>query len=226
MKRYTIATALALAAAVSMLLAQDRLYYFNGVPYVFPDTQGAAGEVLTNDGSGNLSWDSVPTQEGLWSGAVVLSSTSCPSGWTRLSAADDRVLRAAATGGGTGGSDTHSHTISGSSGGQGVSITGSTANNASDISGSTASTNIDHTHGTSTSQTYVAGGGTSVLTDVSVYSAGGSHSHGAGTLSGSAHSHGKGSLAGASHTHGAGSLEAASASNLPAYYEVIVCVKD
>jgi hypothetical protein len=53
-----------------------------------------------------------------------------------------------------------------------------------------------------------------------------SHSHGAGTLAGGSHNHGAGSLAGSAHTHGAGSMTAASASNVPAYYEVVICVKD
>jgi hypothetical protein len=37
--------------------------------------------------------------------------TSCPSGWTRQSAWDNKFLRGASTYGGTGGTDTHTHTI-------------------------------------------------------------------------------------------------------------------
>jgi hypothetical protein len=215
---------LALGSGVGVW-AQNRLYYFNGVPYVFPASQGGAGTTLTNDGSGNLTWANPPSQ-GLWSGAVVLSSGSCPAGWTRLAAADNRVLRGAATAGGTGGSDTHAHAISGTSAGQAVTITGSTGSSSVSISGSTGTTSISHSHGTSPSTVSCAGGSTAVLVNVTVQSADPSHSHGAGTLSGGSHSHGVGSLAGASHTHGAGSLAAASASNVPAYYEVILCVKD
>ncbi len=43
------------------------------VSYVFPATQGAAGEVLTNDGAGNLSWDPVPS-------ALALETDGTPNG--------------------------------------------------------------------------------------------------------------------------------------------------
>ncbi len=222
-----LAIALPLAIAIAVTAhAQSRLYYFNGVTYVFPASQGAAGQVLTNDGTGTLSWSAVPTPEGLWSGAVVLSSSSCPAGWTRLSAADGRFIRAAATAGGTGGADTHTHTLTGSTASQGVTISGNTASSSVSISGSTGTTSINHGHSLTTSTATAASGGTSVITSVSVNATDPSHSHGAGTLAGGSHNHGVGSLAGASHTHGAGSLAAGSASNVPAYYTVVVCVKD
>jgi hypothetical protein len=217
---------LAAGVLLPVALAQSRFYYFNDVGYVFPASQGASGHVLTNDGSGNLSWAAPPTPEGLWSGSVVLSSTSCPAGWTRLAAADARILRAAATAGGTGGSDTHTHTLTGSTGSQGVTVTGSTASNGVSISGSTGTTSISHSHSVTPTTAAAASGSTTVLTGITVNAADPSHSHAAGTLAGGNHSHGVGTLAGAAHSHGAGSLAAGSVSNVPAYYGVIVCVKD
>jgi hypothetical protein len=217
---------LVLCGVAGVLVAQNRVYHFNGVAYVFPSSQGLAGHVLTNDGTGELAWSAVPTPEGLWTGAVVLSQVACPAGWTRLAAADNRILRAAATAGGTGGADTHTHTISGTSGAQAVTIGGGTSSSGAGVSGSTSSTSIAHSHGVSTSTTGCSSGANSALTSVTINSGDASHSHGAGTLSCDGHSHGVGSLAGASHTHGAGSFAAASASNLPAYFEVVVCVKN
>lgn len=218
--------ALAVLAAAGAVWAQNRLYYFNGIEYVFPSSQGLSGQVLTNDGAGILSWSAVPTPEGLWSGSVVLSSTSCPSGWTRLAAADGRMLRAAATAGGTGGADVHTHSLTGSTASQTVTITGTTGSSSVSISGSTASTSISHNHSISPSYTTFASGGTQALSGLTVNNADPSHSHDAGTLAGGSHSHGVGSLAGSAHSHAAGSLAAASASNVPAYYEVVICVKD
>jgi hypothetical protein len=206
--------------------AQSRLYYFNGLPYVFPSVQGAAGDVLTNDGAGTLSWAGVPTSEGLWSGSVVLSTTSCPSGWTRLSAADNRTLRGASSAGATGGSDTHSHSTSGTSGSQAVTISGATGESDVTITGSTQSTSISHTHSLTIGTLNVESGGTQVIQTASVASADPAHSHAAAGLSGESHSHSSGTLSGGGHTHSSGSLAAATASNLPAYFTVVICQKN
>jgi len=227
MKRRTgllLAAGMLLAAAVAW--GQSRLYYFNGVPYIFPSTQGSAGNVLTNNGSGTLSWAAVPTSEGLWSGAVVMTTTSCPTGWTRLAAADNRVLRGASSAGATGGADTHTHTMSGTSGSQSVSISGSTGDSSVSISGSTGSTNISHTHSLTTTATYVGGGVVQVIEAASADSADPAHSHTSGSLAGGSHSHSSGTLGASSHAHAAGSLSPATASNLPAYYAVVLCAKD
>jgi hypothetical protein len=220
-------TAIAVLTVTAGLWAQSRFYYFNGVGYTFPSSQGSAGNVLTNDGAGNLSWANVQTPQAIFSGAVVMSSVSCPSGWTRLAAADNRVLRGATVAGGTGGSDTHGHSLTGSTGAQAVTITGSTGSTGVSISGSTGTTSISHSHGDSESTANVTGGGMIIaVTGVSVTAADPSHSHGAGTLSGGSHGHGVGTLGGASHTHGVGTLAADSASNLPAYYGIILCQRN
>jgi len=43
------------------------------------------------------------------SGMIGMFDASCPSGWTRVSAWDAKFIRGAASYGGTGGSDTHTH---------------------------------------------------------------------------------------------------------------------
>ncbi len=206
--------------------AQTRFYYFNGIGYTFPSAQGAAGTVLTNNGTGTLTWASPVSSEGLWSGSVILSTSACPSGYTRLTAADDRMLRAAATAGGTGGANTHTHTMSGTSAGQAVTITGNTAGNTVAVTGSTASATANHSHTNTPTSTGCAAGATTALSSVAVDAGNAAHTHGAGTLAGASHTHGVGTLAGASHTHGAGSLTTSSGSSVPAYYQVIACRKD
>lgn len=46
-----------------------------------------------------------------WSGAIIMSEVDCPTGWTRLSAMDNKFPRGAAAAGTTGGADTHKHTV-------------------------------------------------------------------------------------------------------------------
>lgn len=48
-----------------------------------------------------------------WAGQVRMSTVACPAGWTRLAAADNRVVRGAASAGTTGGADTHLHDVTG-----------------------------------------------------------------------------------------------------------------
>jgi hypothetical protein len=43
------------------------------------------------------------------SGLILPSDVACPAGWTRFSALDNKMIRAFATYGGTGGADTHVH---------------------------------------------------------------------------------------------------------------------
>jgi hypothetical protein len=117
--------------------------------------------------------------------------------------------------------------MSGSTGSQGVSISGNSGSQSVTISGTTGTTSISHTHTLNTTTSpAVTGAGISVVTAVSAQSTDPSHSHSAGTLAGTAHLHTAGTLAGASHTHGVGSLATVSASNLPAYFGVILCEKD
>ena len=121
------ALAVAVFVVAAALSAQDLVDYLNGVAYVFPGAQGSVDQLLTNDGSGALSWADAPTPEGLWTGSRVLSTVACPTGWTRVSAADDRALRGSGSSGVTGGSDTHVHS----------SLTGVTGSTAPSLSGTT-----------------------------------------------------------------------------------------
>jgi hypothetical protein len=50
------------------------------------------------------------TGGGVPSGMIAMFDAACPSGWTRFSALDSKFPRGASTYGGTGGSDTHTHT--------------------------------------------------------------------------------------------------------------------
>jgi hypothetical protein len=218
---------LVLALAVG-LWAQNRVDILNGVSYIFPSSQGATDKILANDGSGNLTWATPASAEGLWTSSIVLSTVSCPSGWTRVSAADGRALRGSGATGGTGGSDTHGHTLSGITAATTPAVTGTTASSGVSITGSTDATSVSHTHGTTTG---TAGldhftGGARAVTSVSVNSADPGHSHGAGTLGGSSHTHTAGTLAVSGHGHGVGTLATASASSLAAYYGLILCSKD
>lgn len=44
-------------------------------------------------------------------GGIAIFDTTCPAGWTRVSAFDGKTLKGASSYGGTGGSATHSHTV-------------------------------------------------------------------------------------------------------------------
>ena len=52
------------------------------------------------------------------SGMIAMFDTSCPSGWSRFSQLDGRYPRGSSGYGGTGGSETHSHTLSSNAPGQ------------------------------------------------------------------------------------------------------------
>jgi len=224
--RWLILFALMLLSTI--VCAADVVYYLNGVGYAFPSTQGSADRILTNDGSGGLSWSVAPSAEGIVPGMIVLSTVACPAGWTRVSAGDDRVLRGSATYGGTGGLDTHSHSVTGVLSAQTVGMSGSSGSTAVSISGSTDVTSISHTHGITKTMHGVANTGSDEqpLVTMTANSSNPSHSHGVGSLSGDAHSHAAGSLGGESHGHSYGTYALASESALAAYYTIIACGKD
>jgi hypothetical protein len=218
---------LALTLFCGLVCAADVVYYINGVRYAFPATQGDADRILTNDGSGNLSWSVAPSAEGIVPGMIVLSTVACPAGWTRVSAADDRAFRGSAAYGGTGGLDTHSHSVSGVLSAQSLSMTGSVGSAAVSITGSTGVMSIAHTHDITSTRRGAAGSfDEQPLERIAVNSSNPSHSHDVGSLAGDAHTHGTGSLSGASHGHSYGSYALVSESNLPAYITIIACRKD
>lgn len=217
---------LMLASAVAV--AQGRVDYLNGIAYLWPAAQGDEDEILTTDGAGGLSWADAPSAEGIWQNSGVLSTVDCPAGWTRVSAADSRVLRGADTAGGTGGSDTHGHTVSGVLGAAGFSVTGSSGSSGVSVSGSTGAESVSHSHSASLGTTGVGGSPptASVRANISIDSTDPTHSHGTGSLSGNGHTHAAGSLAGGSHGHGTGSVATDPVEAIAAYYSLIVCRKD
>ena len=223
-----LALGLAVAALAAVVWGQGFVTYLNGIAYTFPSSQGAADEILTaSDGAGGLAWDDPPNSAGIVSGMIVLSTVSCPAGWTRLSAADGRFLRGSDTEGTTGGSDTHPHTLSGILTATAVSVTGSTGSSAPSISGSLATASVSHSHPYSDSTTGAnTPPGAAGAQSFTIFSADPSHSHGDGSYAGASHSHGDGSLAGGSHGHAVGTYALASESSVPAYYNLLVCEKD
>lgn len=232
----------------------------------FRMTTGATnGFVLTSDGSGNASWAALPAgSTGVPAGMVAWFESSCPSGWTRRSGAGETYENKFIRGGATysasgGGADTHSHTVdptnttsTAESAGHThtVDVANTTSTSAGDhghtISGDSGSTNIDHTHSFTTGgpdvTTNVTAGGSSVASNNHTHSGttdsgGGSHTHGAGTLSTNsigAHTHDTNpasvtsSGVSATHTHDVdiASTSTTSVSNVPAYVQVVFCRKD
>lgn len=229
MRQGLVALVVALVAA-SSLIAANTVDYFNDVPYTWPATQGDADHILTNDGTGALSWAAPPSAEGLWSGAIVPSLTDCPAvGWTRVSAADDKLLVPWSSTGITGGAATHTHTLSGLTGGTVLSFSGNTASSALSIGGGTAVASISHNHtlNTSLSGTLLTGEGSNPrLISVYISSYNPSHSHGAGTLSPGSHSHSGTTLSSVQHSHAVGTLATDAESNYPAYLDVVLCKRD
>ena len=63
----------------------------------------------SHDHSGH-SGDGGTLTGGAPAGLILPSDVACPAGWTRFSALDNKMIRAFATYGGTGGADTHVHT--------------------------------------------------------------------------------------------------------------------
>ena len=155
--------------------------------------------------------------------AVLLFTTACPDGWTRLSAADDRYLRFGATAGATGGSATHTHTFSHDHA-HTLSTSSSGGSHTHTYSDTTESvSNHDHDW-TGTHHDPLTGGSRNFLREsVSDPSgSGGGHSHTIGPFTsgagGSAHTHTLGVLGDESPTIG-------NANNDPPYVDFVLCKK-
>ncbi len=137
---------------------------------------------------------------------VAIFNDTCPTGWTRVTAWDDKFIRGAATYGGTGGSSsTHTHTCDAV---------------------------VAHTHGAGTLATASDGAHTHSYTLMSGTGAGqtgsgktGVHrkTGGATTGSGGSHSH---VIGGHTAYYGDASYSSGASSMLPPYIEVIFCSKD
>ena len=173
---------------------------------------------------------------------MLFQQTSAPTGWTKDSTHNNKALRVVTGTASSGGSNSFTNafnstkTVSGTTGGSGVTITGSTSGSGVNISGSTAGSGVtitgstaghtlavseipSHTHTASGKIHLVGAGGgfdwagatgTAATRTTNATGGGGSHSHGSGTLAGSSHTHAKGTLSGDSHTHGSGTLAGSS----------------
>lgn len=146
------------------------------------------------------------------SGLIAIFDTSCPSGWTRVSALDGRFLVASTTYASFGGSNTHAHTV--------------TSHTHSTPGGTSGATNLAHTHHIS----FITG---IPSENVNAYNVG------TGILAGSqTHYHGVEGDTGAAtgtmnHTHttpagtsGAAAPTTDTQNNIPLYSTVILCRKN
>ena len=83
------------------------------------NTGGAPKGLIIDQGQvciGTDCRDAWPSGGVIPSGMIAMFDTSCPAGWTRFTALDNRFPRGAATYGGTGGSSSHAHSYSGTTG--------------------------------------------------------------------------------------------------------------
>jgi hypothetical protein len=164
------------------------------------------------------------------SGLIAMFDAACPSGWTRVSAWDSKMIRGASSYGGTGGSDAHTHT--------GPSHTHSVA-----AHGHTASSHThagpSHTHAQNSSGAFSTGAGSFIYAQNklgaemdAVYPAGSWSLHynmltgasAGGT--GETGNHTADVTDAAAGTSGSGVGTTGSTSLLPAYVGVVFCKKN
>lgn len=187
---------------------------------------------------GDMNYSGALREDGveIFSGMIAMFDSACPTGWTRFTALDGRIMRGAATYGTTGGSDTHTHgiaTYNTSSGNQSANHNHSysdTTGNASvghthDVSGTTGTDNPNHYHsylkpssGTSTNTAGVTASHTHSFSDTSSNQSV-THTHDfSGTTAGVSVDH--------SHAYTKSPNITDSGSTLPAYLEMVVCKKN
>ena len=137
---------------------------------------------------------------------IAVFNTTCPTGWTRVVAWDDKFIRGAATYGGTGGSSgTHTHSYSG--------VIAHTHGAGTLNLGSDGSHDHSYTVVTTIASTTAGAGVSDIIGSVSTTTTG----------SGGSHDH---SLTG--NTTSAGDASATSGTNtmLPPYIEVVFCSRN
>lgn len=130
---------------------------------------------------------------------MLFQQTAAPTGWTKDATHNNKALRVVTGSVSSGGSNSFTdafnfdQTVSGTTGGTGVTITGSTAGHTL-----TVSQIPSHTHTASGKIVLVGNGGgfdwagatgTAATRTTNATGGGGSHSHGSGTLAGSSHTH-------------------------------------
>jgi len=137
--------------------------------------------------------------------SMLFQQTSAPTGWTKQTTHDNKALRVVTGTASSGGSNSFTdafnsdQTVSGTTGGSGVTITGSTAGHTLAISeipshththpGWSMAQGIRHQDGTDAIPQRGDQGGQSGTYTFGSTGGGGSHSHGAGSLAGSSHTH-------------------------------------
>jgi len=161
---------------------------------------------------------------GIPSGMIAIFDTSCPTGWTRVSAFDGLFLRGSDTYGGTGGAETHTHSIdppSTATSSNGLHYHGFTV-----PSYNTGNQSAYHTHLISYEEDtiyYTVGGESKTFMTNVQYTNQESqtHTHSAGGVT--ANTVGSGTH---THTVDIAAFDSSSASNLPPYIDVVFCKKD
>ncbi|MFA5024673.1 MAG: hypothetical protein WC523_07030, partial [Patescibacteria group bacterium] len=190
------------------------------------------------DVTGDVNFTGALREDGveIFSGMIAMFDAACPTGWTRFTALDGRFVRGAATYGTTGGADTHTHSITTSTGWVGSQSANhnhaysDTTGNASvththDVSGTTGSDTPNHYHsylkpatGTNTNTAGVTATHTHSFSDTSSGQSV-THTHNfSGTTAGVSEGH--------SHSYNKSPDTTGSGSTLPAYLEMVVCKKN
>jgi len=191
---------------------------------------GGDGNLLTNLNADNIASGTVPTArlgsgtansstflrgDQTWaapvgtfpSGGIVMFDTACPSGWTRVSAWDNRFPYGAAAYGVTGGASSHLHTAG-------------TLAGPAHTHGAGSYVAASHNHGGETGDQPSATTTRQEGTDTTFESPNGDHSHSISSnspdVSGTSSSGGTGAVTGST----------ASTSSLPPYIAVVFCKKD
>jgi hypothetical protein len=92
-EKLKLALVILVALAVSAG-AQTAKTVLNGLVYTFPTSDGTAGYVLLNDGSGGLSWTSSSAGGGatMPSNLIMFANGSCPSGYSEYTALQGRYV--------------------------------------------------------------------------------------------------------------------------------------
>ena len=121
----------------------DIFYDRNNTSYYVDPNSTSVFNTISLGGVSRSSWPSEAAP--IPSGMIALFASGCPSGWTRFTALDDRFPRGASSYGGSGGSETHSHSYSGETSyvqgfdNAGPAISGDTRSHSHTYSGNTAS---------------------------------------------------------------------------------------
>lgn len=172
---------------------------------------------------------------GIPDGMIAAFDTACPSGWTRVAAFDGRVLRGAASYGGTGGGDTHLHQANPPS-------TGTSTDGAHSHNTTLTTRGIGHNHSVDPPATSSANqsnnhqhgydSGTSGAQMTAGISQNHNHSVNIGSFtSGNTnptdqYANGTGSAGGHNHTVDIAGFDSGSGDSWPPYIEVVYCKKD